>query len=38
MAARHGDPDLPSEEEVASDFSTPADPDVETGAEPDQPA
>ena len=38
MTARQGDPDLPSEEEVESDFSTPADPDVETGAEPDQPA
>jgi hypothetical protein len=38
MTARPGDPDLPDQEEVESDFSTPADPDVETGAEPDQPA
>ncbi|MCU1474716.1 YihY/virulence factor BrkB family protein [Amnibacterium sp.] len=38
MTARQGDPDLPDEDEVAHDFSIPADADVETGAEPDQPA
>jgi hypothetical protein len=38
MTARQGDPDLPDEDEVAHDFSIPADADVETGAEPEQPA
>jgi hypothetical protein len=39
MAARPTDhEDTPSEDEVDHDFSTPSDPDLETGAEPDQPA
>ena len=33
-----GDPDLPHEDAVETDFTVPADADVETGAEPDQPA
>ena len=33
-----GDPDLPDEDAVETDFTVPADADVETGAEPDQPA
>ena len=38
MTARHGDQDLPDEDAVAHDFTIPADADVETGTEPDQPA
>jgi hypothetical protein len=39
MAARPTDPDdTPSKDEVEQDFTTPADPYLETGAEPDQPA
>jgi membrane protein len=38
MAARRGDAEDPDLDAVESDFTTPADPDVETGAESDQPA
>lgn len=38
MTARQGDPDLPDEDAVEHDFTIPDDADVETGAEPDQPA
>jgi membrane protein len=38
MTARQGDPDLPDEDAVEHDFTIPGDADVETGAEPDQPA
>jgi len=38
MTDRREDADKPGEDEVEHDFTVPADADVESGAEPDQPA